>query len=71
MQATLIGISRIIKIGGKFLVSVPDMDVLCELYLNKALNFEQRWHVMRMIFGGQVDPFDFHYAGWNNETLTT
>jgi predicted SAM-dependent methyltransferase len=69
IQTTLFGINRILKKGGKFHVSVPDMDELCQLYLNKVLNFEQRWHVMRMIFGGQVDPFDFHYVGWNFESL--
>lgn len=67
---TLIGINRIVVPGGKLHLSVPDMDELCQLYLNKALNFEQRWHVMRMIFGGQVDSYDFHYVGWNSESLT-
>lgn len=67
---TLQGIYRIIKSGGQLHISVPDMDKLCTLYLDKTLNFEQRWHVMRMIFGGQVDSFDFHYAGWNEESLS-
>lgn len=67
---TLTGINRIIKKDGKFHVSVPDMDELCKLYLNQALNFEQRWHVMRMMFGGQTDDFDYHYAGWNYQSLS-
>ena len=67
---TLQGIYRIIKSGGQLHISVPDLDKLCALYLDKTLNFEQRWHVMRMIFGGQVDSFDFHYAGWNEESLS-
>ena len=25
---------------------------------------------MRMIFGGQVDPHDFHFFGWNQVFLT-
>lgn len=69
--STLIGINRIIKKNGKFHISVPNMDELCHLYLNKALSFDQRWHVMRMMFGGQVDSFDFHYVGWNYESLST
>ena len=68
--STLIGINRIIKKNGKFHISVPNMDELCHLYLNKALSFDQRWHVMRMMFGGQVDSFDFHYVGWNHESLS-
>ena len=67
---TLHGINRILKKGGRFYISVPDMDELCQLYLNKSLSFDQRWHVMRMMFGGQVDQFDFHYVGWNEDFLT-
>jgi hypothetical protein len=25
---------------------------------------------MRIIFGGQVDDFDYHYFGWNEQLLT-
>jgi len=25
---------------------------------------------MRMIFGGQVDEYDYHYFGWNYEFLS-
>jgi predicted SAM-dependent methyltransferase len=71
IQATLLGLSRILKHNGLIHLSVPDMDELCKLYLSKVLNFEQRWHVMRMIFGGQIDSFDFHYVGWNYESLST
>jgi predicted SAM-dependent methyltransferase len=70
IHVTLAGLNRILKNNGAIHLSVPDMDELCKLYLNKVLNFDQRWHVMRMIFGGQVDSFDFHYVGWNYETLS-
>ena len=26
---------------------------------------------MRMMFGGQIDEFDYHYFGWNYEFLNT
>ena len=26
---------------------------------------EIKIHVLRMIFGGQTDDYDFHYFGWN------
>jgi len=71
VPSTLNGIFRILKTGGRFYISVPDMDVLCEHYLDKNLTQEQRWHVMRMIFGGQTDAFDFHFVGWNQESLAT
>lgn len=67
--STFKGIYRILIPDGKFYVSVPNMDILCQLYLDRNLDFNQRWHVMRMIFGGQVDSFDFHFIGWNEESL--
>jgi predicted SAM-dependent methyltransferase len=68
--STLQGICRILKSGGFFSVSVPDMDVLCEHLLDHSMSLDARYHVMQMIFGGQSDAFDFHYFGWNNELLT-
>jgi predicted SAM-dependent methyltransferase len=62
---TLEGIHRVLKKGGKFYVSVPDMDILCQLFIDPSASGDVKWHVMRMMFGGQVDPHDFHYVGWN------
>ena len=62
---TLKGIHRIQKTGGKFYVSVPDMDILCHLFINPQASPDTKFHAMRMMFGGQVDPHDFHYIGWN------
>ncbi|GBG00700.1 hypothetical protein AZSI13_00270 [Azospira sp. I13] len=69
MVRTLQGIRRLLVPGGKLMISVPDLDVLCKLFIHPALNLEQRIHVMRMMFGGQVDPHDFHYIGLNLEIL--
>ena len=66
---TLKGIHRVLKDKGKFYVSVPDMDILCKLYLDPKLHLKKRIEVMRMIFGGQIDEFDFHYFGWNMPLL--
>lgn len=63
--------NRTLEPGGKIFVSVPDLDVLAALFLEKRqLTFEERFHVMRMIFGGQIDKFDYHVAGLNEEFLT-
>lgn len=62
---TLKGIHRVLKLGGKFYVSVPDLDVLCHLFINPQASPQEKFHAMRMIFGGQTDEFDFHYFGWN------
>ena len=68
--STLKGIFRVLKKEGKLYISVPDMDVLCRTLLNDERTPAQKYHVMRIIFGGQVDDFDFHYFGWNTLLLT-
>ena len=65
VETTLKGIHRVLKDSGKFYVSVPDMDILCKIYLDPKAPPKVKFHIMRMMFGGQVDDFDFHYFGWN------
>ncbi len=63
---------RVMKSGGTLYASVPDVDILCELFLDKkGLSIEDRFMVMRMMFGGQIDPYDFHKVGYNQEILTS
>jgi predicted SAM-dependent methyltransferase len=66
---TLKGIRRILKPGGKFYVSVPDLDILCHTFINPMASPDIKFHVMRMMFGGQVDDYDFHFFGWNQVFL--
>ena len=65
IKKTLKGIHRVLKAEGKFYVSVPDLDVLCRIFSDKNAPFKAKFHVMRMMFGGQIDEFDYHYFGWN------
>lgn len=67
--ATLKGIHRILCKGGDFYFSVPDLEVLCRLFLDPRLDTEQHYHVMRMMFGGQTDEYDFHYIGLSHEFM--
>lgn len=69
MIKTLTGIRRLLVPNGKFLISVPDLQTLCRLFLHPQLNSKQRFHVMRMMFGGQIDNYDFHYIGLDFEIL--
>lgn len=62
---TLKGVHRVLKAGGKFYVSVPDLDVLCHAFINPLANPDVKVHVMRMMFGAQFDEYDFHFFGWN------
>jgi predicted SAM-dependent methyltransferase len=61
---------RVLKAGCRLLVSVPDFEALCWLFVDSRLDAATRFHVMRVIFGGQMDPYDFHKVGLTEEFLT-
>ena len=65
VEKTLKGIYKVLKENGKFYVSVPDMDILCKIFLHPKATEQIKIHVMKMMFGGQKDDYDFHYFGWN------
>jgi predicted SAM-dependent methyltransferase len=69
IKSTLIGIHRVIQDNGKFYVSVPDMNVLCKIFLEPKAPSKVKVHVLRMMFGGQMDDFDIHYFGWDFNLL--
>ena len=66
---TLKGIHRVLKPGGKLYISVPDLDTLCRIFTDSNAPKDVKFHVMRMMFGGQIDDFDIHYMGWNQEFM--
>ena len=66
---TLKGVHRLLRPQGVLMVSVPDMDILCHLFINPLANSETKFHAMRMMFGGQTDANDFHYIGFNHQFL--
>ena len=63
------GIHRVLKDNGKFYVSVPDMDLLCKIFIDPKAPYNVKFYVMRVMFGGQIDEYDFHYFGWNIEFM--
>ena len=70
LPATLVEWNRVLVPGGKILISVPDLDILAEMLLLKnKLSVEDRFRVMRMIFGGHLDKYDYHVVGLNEEFL--
>ncbi|MBK8118892.1 MAG: methyltransferase domain-containing protein [Sulfuritalea sp.] len=55
---------RMLRVGGKLYVSVPDLEMLSWLFLSPALDSAAKFNVMRMMFGGQTTPHDFHQIGY-------
>jgi predicted SAM-dependent methyltransferase len=62
---------RVLAPGGTLYVSVPDLAVLAKLLLSDGLTVEQRFMVVRMIFGGHVDAHDYHQMGFDLVLLGT
>jgi protein O-GlcNAc transferase len=60
---------RVLVPGGRLRTSVPDLDILCTLFLDPALRSTERFEVMRMMFGGQMHGADYHFSGLNEEIL--
>ena len=48
---------------------MPDLEILCKIFLDPKAPPNVKIHVLRMIFGGQTDRFDFHYFGWDYNLL--
>ena len=70
LAATLTEWHRVLVPAGILYVSVPDLDTLSRLFLDrKSLSIEDRFLVMRMIFGGHMDKYDYHVVGLNAEFL--
>lgn len=61
---------RVLKVGGRLRLSVPDLETLCRLFLHPKLDMSSRFHVMRVMFGGQTTPHDFHKVGMTEEFMT-
>ncbi len=62
---------RVLMPAGMLCVSVPDLDVLARLFVDRTLlSMQDRFLVMRMIFGGHMDKYDYHLVGLNEEFLT-
>ena len=62
---------RVLQHDGKLFISVPDLKILCWLFLNSNSTVYERHHVMRIIFGGQMNQHDIHYTGFDYEILSS
>lgn len=55
---------RALQPGGVLRISVPDLDILARLFTHPQLKPQDRFQIMRMMFGGQADPYDQHKTGF-------
>ena len=56
-------VARILRPGGRFFVSVPNLKTLCTLFAHPEVTDQQRQTLMLMMYGAQDDEHDFHYVG--------
>lgn len=60
---------RILKPGGVFRVSVPDLKCLCKLFVHPQVPMDERFSLMLHMFGAQEDEYDFHKIGFTRGFL--
>ena len=60
---------RVLKPDGELMISVPNLQVICSLYVDPRTPANARHHLMRMIFGGQMDEYDVHKVGFDQDIL--
>lgn len=61
---------RALHPGGTLYLSVPDLDVLARLFVDRArLSAQERFSVMLMMFGGHADAHDRHEIGFDEDFL--
>ena len=61
---------RVLIPAGRLYISVPDMERLCHMYLTPRLGRDVRIQIMRMLFGGHMDQYDYHQVGLDQGHLT-
>jgi predicted SAM-dependent methyltransferase len=71
LHEVLGAIARILRPKGLFFVSVPDLDTLARLFTRPDMSDRDRYAIMRMMFGGQINAYDYHYAGLYDTLLAS
>lgn len=62
-------VHRVLVPGGLLRVAVPDLVILAKLFVHPQLGIAEKFHVQRMIMGGQIDDYDFHKTAFSFELL--
>ena len=67
--AALRAFHRILTPGGRAMIAVPDMGMICRMMIVSRIDTNLRLHLMRIIYGGQVDAWDYHKSGFTEDLL--
>lgn len=57
-------VHRVLGAGGQLMVSVPNIAVIMDLF-SKTSNIKHKFYIMKLAFGGGVDPYDHHNFGYD------
>jgi predicted SAM-dependent methyltransferase len=71
LQAALKEWYRVLSPSGCMYLSFPDLSILTKMYANGNLNVKQRFEIMRMIFGGHMDAYDYHLVGLDEPIMAS
>ncbi|HEY4116749.1 MAG TPA: glycosyltransferase [Byssovorax sp.] len=66
---TLFEWRRVLAPGGTLHLSVPDLTACCRLFLDPRLGTDERFSVMRILYGGHADQHDYHLVGFDEDML--
>lgn len=56
---------RVLVPGGRIYISVPNLEVICKMFSSvNDLAFDDKFKLMRIIYGGQMDEYDYHKVGF-------
>jgi SAM-dependent methyltransferase len=61
-------ISRVLRIGGSFIVSVPNIREIAELLVDAETDEEEDWAI-RLVHGTQRNQWSHHFCGYVPRTL--
>lgn len=62
---------RVLAPGGQLFVAVPNLEVLCQAMIHPETTTEGQFHLQRMIYGGHIDAYDYHHAGFTPGLLAS
>ena len=67
---TLVEWVRVLKPGGRMVITCPNFNLMCQDFLNTEFNFQDFYEASKGFYGNQSHEHDFHITPINPEFLT-